>query len=821
MASQLTRRVLRVFLASPGDLIEERMAAERVVASLNKTIGRRLQWHIDLHKWEDKTPGMGRPQSIINPDVDQCDLFVGLLWEHWGHATGKYSSGFEEEFERARARHQEMGEPQIWLVFKEPRREKLTDPGPQLSDVLTFKEKQTASNEILYFRVNDANEWERDFSHWLTDHVLGLYLAGESVQPPVTSSPAVRPSTSNEGGELEDLLTGSKGRATEQIAQEFQILGKLIASDQLEFSPGDEELLKEFDAARLHLLSSTWMSRRYTGDVLGVHEINQLYRYRSELQTAPPEIFLILRTLVDDSSDVVPAWFWFRQLKLERLSFLLFSMASNDSLPHLRAQAIGILRASGIQPPNQHWDLLSLADQPVTVQWAVYDYLGTVADFTAIPVLEELARTLDENMAEAAYRARLQILARLDPERGFSDLLAKPDYASEELLRRFQVSISKIKTETLNEGIASLANKIRELSATELAKRGFLTITEAEKLTQDIWIPIRKIGFDELIRRGKPVDLDKIKESFSENKESGRLRRMSDLFGGLGAPSPPNYSELAHSVVLAFLRTLPPSELLRRVDWLDPHGALAYRCLATDHYEVISEYIRDDIEQGFQRIRAATFERLDAQYRGAEGLEQLKADIEKLDGFVREEFLEGALIGLASHANPSDLGLARSYLDHRRQGVRAAAMEIVSRFGTSEDAPALIAISKEHWGELGEKAALISLQLSSNPFEVAKTFTTSHTPEIATIGFRWLLQDNSTATKQLFENLLNDENGVHRERAVHYLTKWLTESEMQRFLDDYLARESYYYDVVTWLDRFLYAPPPFGAMYRRRLAEKM
>ena len=43
-----------------------------------------------------------------------------------------------------------------------------------------------------------------------------------------------------------------------------------------------------------------------------------------------------------------------------------------------------------------------------------------------------------------------------------------------------------------------------------------MSIDEAEKLTKDISMQIRKIGFEELIRRGKPLDFDKIKESFSE-----------------------------------------------------------------------------------------------------------------------------------------------------------------------------------------------------------------------------------------------------------------------------------------------------------------
>jgi hypothetical protein len=60
-----TRRILNVFLASPNDVAEERAIAEDLVADINKTIGRRLGWNVDLNKWEDTSPGFGRPQAKI------------------------------------------------------------------------------------------------------------------------------------------------------------------------------------------------------------------------------------------------------------------------------------------------------------------------------------------------------------------------------------------------------------------------------------------------------------------------------------------------------------------------------------------------------------------------------------------------------------------------------------------------------------------------------------------------------------------------------------------------------------------------------------
>jgi hypothetical protein len=83
------RRLIKVFIASPGDLIAERQSAHEVVKEINAIFGCNFDMEIDLLGWEDTLPGMGRPQAMINRDVDGCDLFIGLLWKRWARPQGK------------------------------------------------------------------------------------------------------------------------------------------------------------------------------------------------------------------------------------------------------------------------------------------------------------------------------------------------------------------------------------------------------------------------------------------------------------------------------------------------------------------------------------------------------------------------------------------------------------------------------------------------------------------------------------------------------------------------------------------------------------
>ena len=141
--------VLRVFLASPSDLVDERKATKEMVDRLNSSI-RETGWAVELLGWEDRLPGFGRPQAQINEDVDACDLFLGVLWRRWGSQSGKFKSGFEEEFERALNRRRQSVSPEIWIYFK--RVDDTSDPGEQLRQVLTFR-KNLEQHRTLLFRA--------------------------------------------------------------------------------------------------------------------------------------------------------------------------------------------------------------------------------------------------------------------------------------------------------------------------------------------------------------------------------------------------------------------------------------------------------------------------------------------------------------------------------------------------------------------------------------------------------------------------------------------------------------------------------------------
>ena len=161
------RRVIRVFIASPSDLSKERARFPEIIAEVNKIKANSKEIHLEPAGWEDTLPGKGRPQRLINKDIKNCDLIVMLLWKRWGSPTGKYTSGFEEEYKLAKSLIRRTGKPEVWLYFHSVADSMLADPGEQLGKVLDFRHMIEREKRFLYGVYKSVDEWEKLFREHL------------------------------------------------------------------------------------------------------------------------------------------------------------------------------------------------------------------------------------------------------------------------------------------------------------------------------------------------------------------------------------------------------------------------------------------------------------------------------------------------------------------------------------------------------------------------------------------------------------------------------------------------------------------------------
>jgi hypothetical protein len=161
--------VIKVFLGSPSDLIEERQRFRSIVDEVNLFAS---LWGIqfDPRTDADVSRDVGHPQDLINDKIFRdCKIFALLLWKKWGTPTKKYSSGFEEEYETAKTLKKKNKEVKVCLYLREIPIYMLEDPGPQLTQVLAFRAK--AEKECLYGHYKDVDEWAKllrqDLREWL------------------------------------------------------------------------------------------------------------------------------------------------------------------------------------------------------------------------------------------------------------------------------------------------------------------------------------------------------------------------------------------------------------------------------------------------------------------------------------------------------------------------------------------------------------------------------------------------------------------------------------------------------------------------------
>ncbi len=219
-------RHIAIFIGSPGDVNAERKSFPRILEKVNRLKARAKDIVLDPVGWEGTLPGVGPPQKKINEDLRQCDLIVLVLGKRWGTPTGKYSSGFEEEYRLARRLHKE-----IWLYLRSIPDNMLADPGDQLKKVIQFRNTVEAERKLLFRRYQDERAWEEK----LTDD-LCRWLDGQ--QPGTSEIESTIAQYAGRVGQLEHQLaemTSKQARTGTSLVEEARQLadsGHLTLAEQ-------------------------------------------------------------------------------------------------------------------------------------------------------------------------------------------------------------------------------------------------------------------------------------------------------------------------------------------------------------------------------------------------------------------------------------------------------------------------------------------------------------------------------------------------------------------------------------------------------------
>lgn len=784
------RRVLTVFLASPSDLTDERRKARQVVKDLNDSL-RESGLSLEVLGWEDTLPTAQRPQEAINRDLDQADLFIGILWRRWGQPTGnpEFSSGFEEEFRRASARKDESRVPEMWLFFKEVESGQLQDPGEELQKVLRFRSRCESEKRLLYKQFTGIDDWERILRGDLLTFALRHITSA-------TSEPG------GEGAKHSDLTSADgapslKASAPEpSLAPLADILNDLAEGGDPKSHSSEEGGLYSL---RLYLVGASLLAKSNTSSsLLGAHEINSLFRMRSQVNLLPIEVDLVERTVLADRAGLKPGWYWFPQDEKTQVHAVI-TRALFDSDTEVRIQALTILRKGRVR--QEEWrDLVfsvKVADQqPPEVQDAFWAYLETIVEAAD---QEQLASM----MTSETWRAHAEVLlliirAESDPDAALASAATAIDTPNDRLVSRLLPNLGEVSPLVLTAAFLTHHLKLRNAVAAELDRRGLMNEIRSAAQTDD--------------------------SSFIRTLEYRDRLRVAAASGSEPPPLPDKLSFEAHNKFeVERLRHLPYEQLLHKVDWINLEGSAAYMALATEHWHLMADQVRGDIVDRFERIRQKTVDRFvqsalkETDYAklpaaAQEALEtQTKAEVEKqwdeYTGFIRGRFAVAALAGIALHGTHADAPFVRRYLK-KSSSYAEVAVKAAARVGDQSDVAPLLRLALDSYGDTKVKAAEAALLLSRDSREVLVQLVRSNQPVLVRLGLsRLKMCEEAEASREATE-LLRNQDGAVRLEAAQFLISALNSAELLRMLDAYVSEGYYYYNVIVAVDKSLYCRIP-------------
>lgn len=166
--------LIRIFVASPGDVKMERESLDQVINEINLVIGRSKGIQLELVKWETHAySSIGDDtQEVINEQInDEYDIFIGILWKRLGSKTPREKSGTIEEFNRAYSRHKKNPDNiRVMFYFNESLiSPKDIDP-KQLVLIQQFQNKLRKIG-VLYWSYTELNDFINLVRMHLSQHI--------------------------------------------------------------------------------------------------------------------------------------------------------------------------------------------------------------------------------------------------------------------------------------------------------------------------------------------------------------------------------------------------------------------------------------------------------------------------------------------------------------------------------------------------------------------------------------------------------------------------------------------------------------------------
>ncbi|SCB32458.1 DUF4062 domain-containing protein [Rhizobium hainanense] len=803
------RKIVKVFLGSPGDLSPERTAASRVTQEINRNHADFWNVQIELVGWEDTVSRFGRAQSVINQDLDQCEYFVGMMWQRWGSPPGDethpYSSGFEEEFQRSVERRAKTGTPEISLLFKVPEEGRMQDPGKELTKVLQFKKAVIDEKKILFQEFRDVPDFEVKFRSLLVNYVQRMILS-ERANEEKTEAGAKGETTVTKGVALEDHETHLF------VEEAASFLREILSRND------PTNTVSAADIARLRLLGAAVRRGGNDTDTLGPHDANLIYAEQSQYTLTRGEISgLVTSGVAHLGSENVPLWGWLFQSQDGPEGELAWQTLIRDDA--LRAPLIKCftkgrfpLKVEGLPLGREHLLQYWLDSDADDIKNATIEYLEYCGDPEDLKFLEPLFTSVNSSVSERAILAAIIIISKNNLDDAF-DLIEKHAVSTipTRVLNTLFGHPSQIRSERLEVCLSHRSADIRRHALRILFSRGQISGKLAAELIADNSPETRYEALKLLQRDGRVFTLEDAKKILVRTTRSPR--GLGLLMGQTTTEGDEFYEKFERDHFMQKSRK-DLEELTKEASVYEFEANYA---LYEKHYkELFSE-----IERNLDDVFSTEFNTRMENFRQKIGAENdILVRIEAQSPQIRKEICRRVLSIVCKHANASAVDLVRRIIDRDQPFFLVEAIEYLERHGAWEDAQRIADFAERknyskrgllHFDSEEEKRAARAI-LKIGKDRIADVLSLNLSSEILAAIIEGMT--NKQFSELSNSNILNFMNlqatGVRKAAALK-ATLSLTKKRNIDILKTYTKGDNYrYYNVIHWLDVAVNTPVSFA-----------
>lgn len=791
------RRLIKVFLGSPGDLQDERKTAKSIADEFNSLYGSIFQCQIDLVGWEDTVSTFGRPQETINKELDRCELFVGVIWKRWGTppAIGsEFSSGFEEEFRRSLAKRRTDGRPEISVYFKDISEELQRDPGDQLKKVLTFKKELIDGKELLFESFANTRDFESKFRRRIASYVNSRLEADKNK------------STEDEKSSAQSGTEASTSELSNTSTYIFSSTSMHFLRSMLNKSKETNSWNSEINIARFRLLST--LNKNLSNDdfFIGTHDSNILFKNRNELDLGKEEHRgLFEGGLENYRHETTPLWHWL--VKLDEPQLVALVLSSIFGTNEQRSGALNAMRLLG--KPIDSQILLKRdfiiqswlgAESPINAKVSALNYLADHGrDEDIIAIRTEFDRSNSQTISPGA-NAIIRICLRNSRSLALQALLElRPAVVSNSIIDSiFLENPHSIENALLVESLTLPNSSSRRAAVFAVRKLKLLTDDLATSLLEDADAEIRLVALKQL----------SASRTFSmEEAYSILVKKNKNDFFSAGNDSGENLFDRYKIETLALL---PIDDLERKAAAESMFDIDFQIALATRNFSKYGQSLRNHIDDHF---KSYINERLERFSEGQSPDSDLLKTMRSLTGFIAKKHIKKAIDLICSKSDPADLLRIRSLISASLTETSIAQISYLSKHGEWRDIGLVnkatlesgLLLITSHDGMRIEAAAEALIKLGKG--NLSELFRMDLPAQVFPKLLFIISEKNfSSVNDEVILKMLQNESERVRKSVALKCVLSLKRKSLSVLLEKYLNTYPHYYNAVHWLDMGLSLP---------------